>query len=106
LDHAILLTQYISQGKAMELAPRWRAGLYAVYENRDRSRTVLSYAVEWESPGAAAEYFKSYREVLSKKWKKMEITSESAVEITGSGDDGRFVVKHEGSLVTSLEGLP
>jgi hypothetical protein len=106
LDHAILLTQYTSQGNAMELAPRWRGGQYAIYENRDRSRAVLSYAADWESGQAAAEYFKSYREVLGKKWKRMEVSSESENELRGNGDHGAFVLKREGSVVTSLEGLP
>jgi hypothetical protein len=44
--------------------------------------------------------------VLKKKWKTMEICSESSDEVQGNGDDGRFVLKREGSVTTSLEGLP
>jgi hypothetical protein len=106
LDHAILLTQYLSQGEAMSLTPKWRGGRYEVYENRDRSRSVLAYAAQWDTPEAASQYFRSYREVLKKKWKTMEICSESADEVQGDGDDGRFVLKVEGSVMTSLEGLP
>jgi hypothetical protein len=106
LDHAILLTQYVSQGEAMTLAPKWRGGRYAVYETRDRASAVLAYASAWESAAAAGEYFRNYREVLKKKWKSMEISAESAGEIRGNGDGGGFVLKLEGSGITSLEGLP
>jgi hypothetical protein len=106
LDHAILLTQYLSRAEAMSLTPGWRGGRYAVYESRDRARSVLAYASEWESPAAAAEYFRRYREVLKKKWKRMEVSSESATEVQGDGDDGRFVVRVEGTVTTSLQGLP
>jgi hypothetical protein len=90
----------------MALTPKWRGGRYALYETRDRSRSVLAYASQWETPEAASQYFRSYREVLKKKWKKMEVCSESAEEVQGNGDDGRFVLKVEGSVATSLEGLP
>jgi hypothetical protein len=106
LDHAILLTQYVSQGTAMELSPLWKGGRYALYENRERTRAVLAYAVEWESPEAASRYFANYRDVLTKKWKAIEIESQTAAEVRGRGDDGRFVVSLQGPFVTSLEGLP
>lgn len=106
LDHAILLEQYVSEGEATQLSPRWRGGRYALYESRDRSRSVLAYASEWDSEEAASQYLQNYRAVLQKKWKKMEIRSESADEIRGNGDDGGFVLKREGAVATSLEGLP
>ena len=45
------------------------------------------------------------RQVLEKKWKKMEVSAETADKLSGSGDDGYFVVKLAGPVVTSLEGL-
>ena len=106
LDHAILLEQYVSEGEATDLSPRWRGGRYALYESRDRKRSVLAYASEWDSEEAASQYLRNYRSVLQKKWKKMEILSESPDEIRGNGDDGAFVLKRMGAVATSLEGLP
>jgi hypothetical protein len=106
LDHAILLTQYVSQGVAMELSPHWRGGRYELFENRGRTHAVLAYAVDWDNAESAAQYFKNYQEVLRKKWKKMEISSESAAEVQGAGDGGRFVLTLRGTAVTCLEGLP
>jgi hypothetical protein len=47
-----------------------------------------------------------YRQVLAKKWKQMKIASETGAAVTGSGDDGRFELRLDGAVVTSVEGLP
>ena len=105
MDHAILLRQYASKDEAEAIAPHWRGGAYAVFENQARTRSVLAYAVEWDSAEVARRYFECYRQVLRKKWKKMEVQSESDEEIRGIGDDGHFVVRLNGATLTSLEGL-
>ena len=66
---------------------------------------VLLYAVEWDSEDAARQYFAAYRTQLSKKWKHMAVDSESADAVTGTGDDGRFELRRDGTKVTSVEGL-
>jgi hypothetical protein len=43
---------------------------------------------------------------MGKKWKKMEVTSETPDSIVGTGDDGRFELRRKGTVVTSMEGLP
>jgi hypothetical protein len=44
--------------------------------------------------------------VLAKKWKQMKIASETGAAVTGSGDDGRFELRLDEAVVTSVEGLP
>jgi hypothetical protein len=66
---------------------------------------VLLYAVEWDSADAAQRYFDAYQELLQKKWKKMDISSRTADSVLGSGDDGRFELRRNGTMVTSVEGL-
>lgn len=106
LDHQILLQQYIGEEEARRLAPRWKGGRYALWENRKDRRTVLSYAVEWETEADAARYFDRYREICGKKWKRLEVGTDQPQQVTGTGDDGRFLWSLRGATFTSIEGLP
>src|SRR2546426_8958771 len=38
LDHSILLTQYVGEKAAREIAPDWRGGTYALDENKREKR--------------------------------------------------------------------
>jgi hypothetical protein len=105
MDHAILIEQYLDERRATELAPHWRGGVYALDENKRERRVVLSYVVEWDDADAARQYFTAYQEVLRKKWKSVEVASSAGNVFTGQGDDGYFVVRLEGAIVRSLEGL-
>lgn len=104
LDHAILLQQYSGRDEAQAVSPHWRGGGYALLEHRSPSRIVLLYASEWDDGEAAAHYFRLYRHVLEKKWKRFEIKSASGTALAGLGDDGYFVVQLNGGMVTSIEG--
>lgn len=106
LDHEVLLEQYAGKEAAAEIGPHWRGASFELRENKKAARVVLLYAVEWDSPEMARRYFEAYRGVLSKKWKKMRVTSEDTGAVTGSGDDGGFQLHLDGSVVTSVEGLP
>jgi hypothetical protein len=105
LDFAILIEEHVGKGAAGELSPHWRGGAYAVWESKDKTRSVLSYAVVWDSDEIARRYFDLYAAIQAKKWKKREVSSESPGEVRGTGDDGRFVVKAAGRTVTVIEGL-
>jgi hypothetical protein len=106
LEHSIILEQYTSKERAAEIAPHWRGSNFELRENKQAKRVVLLYAVEWESEEWAQKYLTAYRDVLSKKWKNLSITSEDADSVTGKGDDGRFELRRKGTIVTSVEGLP
>ncbi|MGD0777466.1 MAG: hypothetical protein ABSC05_32125 [Candidatus Solibacter sp.] len=106
LEHAVMLEQYSGKERAAELAPHWRGCAFDLLENKEAGRIVLLYAVEWDSEDAARQYFAAYRTQLSKKWKQMTVATESAEAVTGTGDDGRFELRRQGTIVTSMEGLP
>ncbi|HWB98071.1 MAG TPA: hypothetical protein VG672_15260, partial [Bryobacteraceae bacterium] len=105
LDHSILLQQYLGKEVAGEVAPHWRGGHYALFERKSPERVVLAYAVQWASPEIAQRYLALYRQLLGKKWKKISVTGETADRVTGQGDDGYFLLRLQGHLVTSIEGL-
>lgn len=105
LDHALLIEQFVDKKHADEIAPHWRGGVYALEEKKKEKRVVLEYAVEWESADWARQFFEAYQEVLRKKWRKIEVQSHSDSIFAGLGDDGYFVVRLEGAVVRSLEGM-
>ncbi len=105
LDHELLIEQYEDKKRADEIAPHWRGGVYALEEKKKEKRVVLEYAVEWENADWARQYFEAYQEVLRKKWKKIEVQVQNDATFAGRGDDGYFVVRLEGAVVSSLEGL-
>ncbi|MBI3667011.1 MAG: hypothetical protein HY236_12460 [Acidobacteria bacterium] len=106
LDHQILLQQYAGQEEARRLGPAWRGSRYALWENGREKRSVLHYAVEWTGEAEAARYFADYRKICGRKWKRLEIESEQAGQVTGVGDDGRFQWTLRSNVFSSVEGLP
>jgi hypothetical protein len=105
LDHSILIRQYGSSQEAATLAPHWKGGRYSLIESKSEARVILRYVSEWDSTEIAGDFFRFYRQVLRKKWKKMEVTAERDDSLSGTGDDGYFVVRRSGALVSSVEGL-
>jgi hypothetical protein len=105
LDHAILIRQYAGEEESAALAPAWRGGAYRLFEAKKTGRLVLAYASAWESQESAARFFDVYRKVLKRKWKRFEVSSDAPDAIAGRGDDGWFVLRRDGTRVTSLEGL-
>ncbi len=105
MDHRILLSQFGMQAEAPELAAHWRGGAYQLWERKDRSGTVLSYASDWDSAEAARRFMASYTHILKTKWKTMNISSETPDMLAGHGDDGYFVLRLSDSRVSSLEGM-
>ena len=105
LDHTILIQQFEDEEKAIRIAPHWRGGVYALEENKSKHRVVLEYAAEWEDADWARQFFEAYQGALRKKWRKVEVQSISDSIFAGLSDDGYFVVRLDGPVVTSLEGL-
>jgi len=70
------------------------------------NRAVLYYAVEWESAAHAARYFEHYRSACGKKWKRLVVERQATSQVTGAGDDGRFVWTLREATFSSVEGLP
>ncbi|HEY3841449.1 MAG TPA: hypothetical protein VGL72_32990 [Bryobacteraceae bacterium] len=104
LDHSVLLRQYTTIDDAQDVAPKLTGSQYRLLESRKSKRVELVYASAWTDPETAQRYFHLYRRVLSGKWKKIQIASESETALSGQGDDGWFRVKVEGNVVLSTEG--
>jgi len=104
-DHRILLRQFGMEKESPGVAAHWRGAVYHLFERKDRSGTVLSYASDWDSPEAAKDFFACYQRVLKGKWKTMDATTGNPGRLSGRGDDGYFVVRLSDSRVTSVEGL-
>ena len=66
---------------------------------------MLTQAVEWDQPDWARQFFEAYQDVLRKKWSKIEVKSQDHSTFAGMGDDGYFVVRLDGAVVRSVQGL-
>jgi hypothetical protein len=104
-DYGVLLRQYIGETEGREAATHWRGGVYRLYEHKQAKYPVLAHSSEWDSPEAARNFFELYQRVLRAKWKKLEIASTSAAQVTGTGDNGRFSLRLDGATVHSIEGI-
>lgn len=102
-DHSVLLRQFAAGTEV--LAEQWRGGRYRLWEEKKGERTVLVYVSLWSSPAAAREYFGHYRKALEGKWDTLDAARDEPGVLAGTGDDGHFVVRVDGSRVTALEGL-
>jgi hypothetical protein len=108
-DYGVLLRQYIGETEGREAATHWRGGVYRLYEHKQPKYPVLAHSSEWDSPEAARTFFELYQRVLRAKWKKLEIASSSSTsssgQVTGTGDNGRFSLRLDGTTVHSIEGI-
>jgi hypothetical protein len=105
LEHQILLEQYAGKDTAADLGPHWRGCNFELTENKKAARVVLLYASQWDNENSARRYFAAYRQAMGKKWKTMTVASDTPDRVTGTGDDGRFVLERHGTIVTTVEGM-
>ncbi len=106
-DVSALLRQYASKPEpgAAE-ATHFRGGSYRLYENKRDRQPVLTYVVDMDSPEAAETYLAMYRQVLRGKWKHVDFATQSKEELSGTGDNGRFLIRLLGTSVQCIEGMP
>lgn len=105
LDHSILLRQYTTDADAKEVGPHLLGAHFELWESKKLERVSMVYRSVWDSEAWATRYFLLYKQVLRGKWKRVEVTEESASTFRGDSEDGAFSVDLSGSTVTSYEGL-
>jgi hypothetical protein len=105
-DHHVLIQQYASEEKAASIAPHWRGGSFHLFEQKSDRHPVLSYASEWDSAEAAAQFFAVYKDAVRKKSKHVTTAEDSSAKLTGENDFGRFTLTLDGTKVCGIEGLP
>lgn len=103
-DHHILLKQYLGDSTAESLSPHWRGGVYKVMAE-GKNHPVLIYASQWDSDQEAVAFFAAYKNVLKAKWKRCDPVLNSESVFTGSGDNGYFICRLRGNMVSSIEGI-
>jgi len=103
-DYRVLLSQYASDDQGKALATHLAGSSYAVLEHKHEKFPVLVYASTWDSPESARQYFELYSKVLQGKWKKLDMESQTASELTGHGDSGYFRAWLDGSTVNHIDG--
>jgi Zn-dependent peptidase ImmA (M78 family) len=104
-DHTILLWQYVNEQRARALAPHARGGRFKVVTPGRDDGPMLIYASEWDSSDTAREFFEAYQKVLRSKWRLCDVTLARGGIVAGEGDNGYFVLKLDGAVVSSVEGI-
>jgi hypothetical protein len=101
----MLLWQYFDQKEAKELSPHVLGGQFRIVRHGFEHAPVLLYSSEWDSPQTAERYFAAYQHILESKWKAATVTVHSPTLLAGHGDNGYYVVRLAGPLLTSIEGI-
>jgi hypothetical protein len=103
-DYRVLLSQFVDGDQGKALATHLAGSSYALLEHKHEKFPVLVYASTWDSAESARQYFELYAKVLQGKWKKLDMESQTASELTGHGDSGYFRAWLDGSTVNHIEG--
>jgi hypothetical protein len=109
LDHHVLLSQFVDEKTADEVAPLWRGGEFRLYETKlsvtkQGRQPLLNYVSTWDTETTAIRFLKLYHKILEGKWKHLKVARETTDELSGVGDYGPFRVWRKGSVIYSLEG--
>jgi hypothetical protein len=104
IDLRVLLVQTVGKTEGEAGAAHLNGATYAYYETKQKAGPVLAFATNWDTPEDAQRFFGLYRQVLAKKFSKMEITLQNDSVLEGIGNAGRFRVTCAGNQVSSLEG--
>lgn len=105
LDWRILLEQYAGRAEALALAPGWRGGRFDLLEHKKDGRLVLRFAATWADEETSKNFVRLYEKVLAGKWKELKADQATGDELSGTGDDGGYVIRRQGRLVTGIEGM-
>jgi len=104
-DHEMLLRQYVGDAAARSVAPHLRGGQFKILEAGRQHKPVLEYVSEWDTEAEALEFFDRYEKILRAKWKHCDISMATGTSFAGTGDNGYFVTRVVGRVVSSVEGL-
>ncbi len=104
-DHQMLLKQYLGDAKAAELPPHLRGAQYRIVTSGKDHRPLLQYISQWDSNQNARNYFAAYEKVLHRKWQRCDPSIETETTFAGVADDGYFVARVNGDIVSSVEGI-
>jgi hypothetical protein len=104
-DFRVLLSQYAGKEEGEPAATHLVGGSYALFEYKRDKLPLLAFASTWDSEDAAAKYLALYRRVLERKWKRLEVASQTVTEIRGHGDTGYFRAWKDGASIYQIEGL-
>lgn len=105
LETRILLEQYVGADVAEALGPKLKGSAYRIDESKPDKRLTLIYASAWSDDRAAAGYLDAYRKVLRDKWRRVEVSEQSADRFAGKSEEGYFLVTRAGNQVLSEEGF-
>ncbi len=105
LDLRILLEQFISQDDAKNLSPDWRAGAYAVSENRREKRPLLRWSLLLASEQSAGKVLEFWARMIEKKASRVSFTRRSETLLEGANEDGGFRIERSGAVLTATEGM-
>ena len=104
-DYSVLLQQYAGQEEADAVPVHWRGGLVRLLEDKKDKHVLLLYASEWETPEIARRLFDDYKKILEGKWKTLEYIRQTDNLLEGTGDDGAFRLRLDGTRILGIEGM-
>jgi hypothetical protein len=104
-DHEMLLKQYLGAGQSAAIAPHLSGAQFRIMATGKERNPVLEYASVWDSDAEAANFFAAYKKILKAKWKRCDVSANTTTLFGGYGDDGYFLTRLAGDVITSVEGI-
>ncbi|HTC21152.1 MAG TPA: hypothetical protein VK859_09910, partial [bacterium] len=103
---AVLLQQYMPEKEALYSVRGWRGDSIQIYENKDNRGLLMASYVVFDDEESADDFFRSYQEVLNKKY-DVDIfrrSDDTIFWVSLKGGDSEAYVERFGRRVVIVEG--
>jgi hypothetical protein len=103
---AILLQQYMTEKEALYSVRGWRGDSIQIYENKDNRGLLMAGYVVFDGEESADDFFRSYQELLKKKY-DVDIfrrSDDTIFWVSLKGGDSEAYVERFGRRVVIVEG--
>jgi hypothetical protein len=96
-----ILKQFLDEDRGKKVAAAWNGDDYATFEQKDTKAIMIFARIRLDSEDAAADFFKTYSGLLSKKYQQKNIVSGPQFEAFDSPDGRVFLRCFDSECVTA-----
>jgi len=102
--YTVLLSQFVEKQRAKRAAAGWGGDRYALYEDAQAGRLLLTQFTSWDTIKDAEEFFEAYKERTAKRYHIAAPSAESGHKIMIDTEEGAVLIELRGQDVVAIEG--